>query len=95
MEEKEPNFRGYLAPSCKTTTCCNDRRGSFSTEIELIYKVVLVSGVQQSDSVIHTGIFFLSDAFPLGFLRNTELSSLCYTVGPGWLSVLYTVVCIR
>ena len=26
-------------------------------------------------------------------LQNTDYSSLCYRVGPGWLSVLYTAVC--
>ena len=33
----------------------------------LIYNVGLVSGVQQSDSFIHTyiGIYFFSDSFPL------------------------------
>ena len=37
----------------------------FSIEVELIYNVVLVSGVQQSDSVIYTYISFFSDSFPL------------------------------
>ena len=38
--------------------------------VELIYNVVLVSGVQQSESVIHTHIsipffFFFVDSFPI------------------------------
>ena len=28
--------------------------------------------------------------FPYRLLQNTEYSSLCYTVGPCWLSILYT-----
>ena len=55
---------------------------------------MLVSGVQQSDSVIHVHIFIL---FKILFLyrlsQNIELSSLCYTVGPCWLSILY-IVCV-
>ena len=38
----------------------------------LIYNVMLVSSVQQSD---------FSDFFPYRFLQNIEYSSLCYTVG--------------
>ena len=30
--------------------------------------------------------------FSYRLLQNIEYSSLCYMVGPGWLSVLYTVV---
>ena len=31
--------------------------------------------------------------FPYRLFQNIEYSSLCYTVGPYWLSVLYIVVC--
>ena len=54
----------------------------------LIYNVVLVSGVQQSDSVIHIHIFILFQIlFPLRLLQNNELHSLCYTVGACWSSL--------
>ena len=44
---------------------------------------VLVSGVQQGDSVIHIHIsFFFQIPFPCKLLQNTELNPLCYTVGP-------------
>ena len=67
----------------------------FFIEVYLIYNVVLVSGVQQSDSVIHTYIYILFPIlFHYGLLQDIEYSSLCYTVGPCCLSVLYTVVCI-
>ena len=46
--------------------------------------VVLVSGVQQSDSVIH--LFQILFAYRL--LQNTEYSSLCYIVGPCLLVLL-------
>ena len=36
----------------------------------------------------HTHHFFQS-LFPYRLLQNTESSSLCYTVGPCWLSILY------
>ena len=37
----------------------------FLIEVELIYNIVLVSGVQQSDSVFYIYIFFFSGYFPL------------------------------
>ena len=49
-----------------------------------------VSGVQQSDSVI----FLFQPLFHDRFLQDIESSSLCYTIGPGCLSILYLVVCI-
>ena len=51
--------------------------------------VVLVSGVQQSDSVIHRHVFTLFKIlFPFRLLQSIEQSSLYFTVGPCWLSVL-------
>ena len=49
-------------------------------DAQLIYNV-LVSAVQQGDSVIHT-IHFFGILFHHGFSEDTEYSSLCYTVGP-------------
>ena len=44
---------------------------------------MLVSGVQQSDSVIHIHVAILFQIlFPFRLLHNIEQSSLCYTVGP-------------
>ena len=44
---------------------------------------MLVSGVQQSDSVIHIHVSILFQIlFPFRLLQNTEQSSLCCTVGP-------------
>ena len=37
----------------------------FLIGVQLIYHFVLVSGVQQNDSVIHTYITIFSDSFPL------------------------------
>ena len=58
----------------------------FSIEVELIYNVVLVSGVQHSDSdiYIHIHMFFFRLFSLLGYYKilNTEYISLCYTVGP-------------
>ena len=56
----------------------------------MINNVVLVSGVQQSDSVIHIRISILFPIlFPFRLLYNIEQSSLCYTVGPCWYTPLY------
>ena len=60
----------------------------------MINNVVLVSGVQPSDSVIriHISIPF-QILFPFRLLQSIEQSSLCYTVGPCWLSILNIAVC--
>ena len=57
--------------------------------------------VYSSDSVIypylylylHLHLYILFQIlFPYRLLQNIEYSSLCYTVGPCWLSILYIVV---
>ena len=56
---------------------------------------MLVSGVQQTDSVIYIYIYIyilFQILFSYRLLQNIEYSSLCYTVGPCWLSVLHIVV---
>ena len=55
----------------------------------MINNVVLVSGIQLSDSVTHTHVSILFQLlFPFRLLHTIEQSSLCYTVGPCWLSIL-------
>ena len=55
----------------------------------MIKNVVIVSGVQKSDSVIYIHVPILFQIlFPFRLLHNTEQRSLCYTVGPCWLSIL-------
>ena len=62
---------------------------------------MLVSGVQHGDPYIkihthtHTHIYArFQILFPDRLLQNIEYNSLCYTVGPCWLSILCIVVCI-
>ena len=61
---------------------------------ELINNVVLVSGARQTNSVLH---IFVSTAFqilfPFRLLRNIKQSSLHWTAGPCWFSMLNTAVC--
>ena len=59
----------------------------FLIEVSLIYNVMLVSGVQQTDSVLYIYIFF-QILFHYRLLQDIEYSSLCYTVGLCWLSIL-------
>ena len=40
----------------------------FLIEVQLIYNVVLMSAVQERDSVIHIYTFFFLDSFPLWFI---------------------------
>ena len=59
----------------------------------MINNVVLVSGVQQSDSIIHIHVSILFQIlFPFRLLQNIKQSSLCYTVGPCWLTILNITV---
>ena len=61
----------------------------------LIFNIVLVSSVQKSDSIIHTHISILFQIlFSSGLLQNVEQTSLCYTVGPCWLSIFNVVMCL-
>ena len=55
-----------------------------------MYNVVLISTVQQSDSVIYIIFHFFHDDLS----QDIECSSLCYTVGPCCLSVLYIIALI-
>ena len=53
-------------------------------EVELIYNVMLVSGIQQSNSVFytHTHMYislFVHILFHCGLLQDIEYSSLCYS----------------
>ena len=38
----------------------------------MIYNVVLISGIQQSDSVRHTYVCIFSDSFPLKVITKLE-----------------------
>ena len=69
----------------------------------MLYRIDSLKGVQQSDSVIHIYIYLYLSIYiyilsqilvPHRFLQNTEYSSLYYTVGPCFLSILYIVVCV-
>ena len=63
-------------------------------EVQLIFNIVLVSAIQQNDSVIHIYTYFFHMIFHYGLSEDIECSSLCYTVGPCWLSILCIVVCV-
>ena len=58
--------------TCKYASCRVPFFLNISIGIELIYNVVLVSRVQQSDSVIH---IYVSVLFPFRLLQNIELQS--------------------
>ena len=51
-------------------------------------------GGQQRDSVIHICVLILPQKpLPSMLPHNTEQSSVCYTAGPCWLSILNTAEC--
>ena len=66
----------------------------YFTELQLIYNVVSVSSIQQRLSVTHIHISTFQILFLYRPLQSIEQNSLCYTVGPYYLSILYMVVCI-
>ena len=67
----------------------------FLNEVFFIYNIVLISGIQQSNSFIHTHIStFFQMIFCYKLLQNIEYRSLCYTVGPFWLPILNTILII-
>ena len=45
-------------------------------------------------SYTYTYIYLFQNIFPFRLLQNIKQSSLCYTVGPCWLSILNIVVCM-
>ena len=56
--------------------------------------VVIVSGRQQEESVIHMHVPILSQTpLPFRLPHNIEQSSMCYTVGPCWLYIFNIAVC--
>ena len=63
--------------------------------VQLLYNVVLVSAIQQSESATRIHISPLPwISFPFRSPESTEQSSLCYTVCSHQLSVLYIVLYI-
>ena len=66
----------------------------FCIGVLLINNAVFISCVLPSDSVTHIQVSILFQIlFPFRLLQNIGQSSLCYAVGPGWLSVLNIAVC--
>ena len=61
--------------------------------VQFNFNVVLVSDVQQSESVIHISTCF-QILFPYRPLKTSKQSSLWYIVGPCCLSILYIIACI-
>ena len=60
----------------------------------LTNNIVIVSGEQQRDSAIHIHVFIRPPSPPpIQTAHDIEQSSMCYTVGPCWLSILDTTVC--
>ena len=54
--------------------------------------VVIVSGEQQRDSAIHIHISNLPHTpFPSRLSYKIDQSSMCYTVGPCWLSFFFLI----
>ena len=63
--------------------------------VQTINNVVIIPDEQQRDSAIHIQISILPQTpFPSRLAYSTEQSSMCYTVGPCWLSILNTAVYI-
>ena len=56
--------------------------------------ILIVSGGQQRDSVMHIHVSILPQTpLPSRLPHNTEQSFMCYRIGLCWLSILNTAVC--
>ena len=65
----------------------------FILKYSQLTSVVIVSGIQKSGSVIHIHVSILSQIlFPFRLLHNVAQSSLGYTGGLCWLSILSIAV---
>ena len=64
--------------------------------IQLFKNVLLISGVQQNESVIYKHISILQFPFSYRSLQSVESSSLCYTIGPYYFIsyLFYTQQCV-
>ena len=73
---KTPRTMPCVSPCSGEVLVIDDRVPSHKTSpynlkkffdfiLELIYNVVLISGVQHSDSVLHVCVYSFSDSFPL------------------------------
>ena len=60
--------------------------------IELIYNVFLL---YRKVIQLYRHTYFFHIIFHYTLLKDIEYSSLCYTVGPSCLFILYIIVCIR
>ena len=61
---------------------------------QLTKNIVIVSAEQWRDSAIQIHISILPQTpLPSRLPHNIEQSSMCYTVGPCWFSILNTAVC--
>ena len=103
LKTKQNKTRNRLLFLTSKGLCYHKNKVSFflSVEVWLVYNVVLVSGVQQSDCFIHIYcffiyIFFFRFFFHYRLLQDIEYSSLCYTAGPCCLNSLikYLSICL-
>ena len=63
-------------------------------KVWLIYSVLSISAVYQSDPVIPIYNYFFHMIFHHVLSKAIRYSSLCYTAGPHCLSILNVIVCI-
>ena len=61
-------------------------------KVKLMYNVVPISAVKQSDPVIHMYILLLIYSSIMFYHQEFGYNSLCYAVGPHCLSILYVIV---
>ena len=85
--------------ACMNTPIVNIYLLKSFVEIQLIYHVGLVSTAQQSDSIymcvcVYMYIYTFHVLAHYGLLKDTEKSSLCYTLWPCCSSILYGDICI-
>ena len=85
---------GSACPFLRQYSADLKKKNLFYIGVLLTNNTVIVSGGQQRDSAICTHVSILPQTLlPSGLPFSIEQSSLCYTVGPFWLSILNIAEC--
>ena len=94
MVKVEASVLEYGTPFGSLTVLSKERcmlqdqdQGLFFIRVQLIYNIILVSDLWHNESI------FLQIILHLKLLPNKGYISLCCTIYPGHLSVLYVVIC--
>ena len=85
---------GQSSPQMPRTRFSQENNLFFFFPCIEVHWLTTLCSFQAPGKVRYIYIYLFQIPFPYRLLQDTECSSLCYTVGPWGLCILYTVVCI-